>query len=395
MSLIRHLLLALAYGAFAVAVALTLPMSVAGLDGWTAVALGGAVLCFGAVLHESLDRQARDKAAARAVEEAEARHDSVLDQIAELRDRLGLIERRLERAPDAGRLETLSGELGQLKALIRRLAGGEDAGQGGRADRDGPRDAAGRLIEGEAPEPPGLVDRVREAVRQDLMDASLAPIVALPQRKIRHRLVGLRLLPSEGGPLEPPQWRPVAERVGLIAATDAQLLFRCAQHARDAARRHRAGGWFAPVSPTSLADPGFVDQVADFLFDNGEVAARLVIQLPADALIREPEGPRAAMARLAATGVRFALGDANVLARLDLPEIGALGVRFLGINARTLIAEAEGGLDTQALRARLDAQAIDLIAEGVDREETVAELLDLPVAFARGSLFAEIEAAAA
>jgi len=391
MSLIRHLLLALAYGALAVAIALTLPMSVAGLDGWTAVALGAVVLAFGAVVHESMDRQARDRAAARAAAEAEARHEVTLDALAELRDRLGVLERRLDRAPDAGRLDTLSGELGALKALIRRLAGGPgDDGAGA-----GARDADGRLIEGEAPEPPGLVERVREAVRLDRMDATLAPIVALPQRKTRHRLVGLRLLAEPGAPLEPPQWRPVAERLGLIAATDAQLLFRTAQHARDAARRHRPGGWFAPVSPASLADGGFVEQVAEFLQDNGEVAARLVVQLPADALIREPDGPRAAMARLAATGVRFALGDANVLARLDLPEIGALGVRFVGVKARTLLAEVRGGLDTDALRARLDAQAIDLIAEAVDREEMVAELLDLPVAFARGPLFAEAAAAAA
>jgi len=88
-------------------------------------------------------------------------------------------------------------------------------------------------------------------------------------------------------------------------------------------------------------------------------------------------------------GLVFALDRATDL-RLDPLSLADRGVRFVKLPAEMLLAaEAPHGLDVELhdLAAVLSRAGIKLIAERVEREEDVPDLLDLDVPLAQGFVF--------
>ena len=62
-------------------------------------------------------------------------------------------------------------------------------------------------------------------------------------------------------------------------------------------------------------------------------------------------------------------------------------MRYVKLDSRRLI---DGGMETfKALKAALDASKVRLIAEKIEEEETLVELLDYSIDFGQGYLFGE------
>src|SRR6056297_157083 len=115
MSLLRHAVFALVYGALAVAVALTLPYSIAGMERWTAVGIGALVLVFGALVHEVYARQERERALAERLGTMAANRDALYEELAGAREELRAIRARLTEQPGADRT------LAEVSAEVRML----------------------------------------------------------------------------------------------------------------------------------------------------------------------------------------------------------------------------------------------------------------------------------
>ena len=97
-----------------------------------------------------------------------------------------------------------------------------------------------------------------------------------------------------------------------------------------------------------------------------------------------------ALAVLRDTGIPFALDRAADLG-LDPLALADRGVRFVKLPADLLIAADQGrGLDIEAadLASVLRRAGIKLIAEKVEREEVVPDLIDLDIPLAQGFVFA-------
>src|SRR5512143_517243 len=123
MSLLRHVIVAWIYAATAIAVALTLPYSVPGMEKWTAVAIGAMVFIFDAVLHEAYARQEREKALKREIATLAAARDTVLEELSRARAEVRAIHSKLAERPEAARtLEEVSAELRLLHGLVDRLS---------------------------------------------------------------------------------------------------------------------------------------------------------------------------------------------------------------------------------------------------------------------------------
>ena len=159
MSLLRHAAFAFVYGALAIAAALTLPISVPGVEKWTAVAIGAAILAFGALIHETAVRHERERQLTAELDRLTESRDAVLHELDATRDQMRAIHSRLtEQAASADAIGDMQAEVRLLHGLVRQLTGDATAPGVGRGIAPG-SSAPGRP--GEPPRrrpPPRVID---------------------------------------------------------------------------------------------------------------------------------------------------------------------------------------------------------------------------------------------
>jgi cyclic-di-GMP phosphodiesterase, flagellum assembly factor TipF len=233
-----------------------------------------------------------------------------------------------------------------------------------------------------------VVSVIREAVQAGRVDLYLQPIVALPQRKVRYYEAMTRLRTEAGDLLLPSEYLAYAERAGLIPTIDNLLLLRCVQVVRRLAAKNRDIGLFCDVAGASLVDADFVPNFSEFMNANRALAPSLVLEF-SQASVRAM-GPleHESLAGLADLGFRFSMDQVGDL-RIEPRELAARGFRFVKIPAALLLNRVTPGSDIHPadLSDLLGRFGIDLIAETVEREATVVDLLDFDVRFGQGSLF--------
>lgn len=237
---------------------------------------------------------------------------------------------------------------------------------------------------------------VREALEANRVDLYLQPVVGLPQRRTYFYEGFTRIRESNGAVVAPGNFLAAAEEAGLITDVDNLLLLRCVQIVRRLTKADRRVGVFCNVSINSLADEDFFPAFLDFLRRNSDLAGALVFELPRAAFEARSATAARNMARLADYGFRFSIDQVSDLS-LDLSELQRAGVRFLKVPGVRLIEAAHGGepiagREPGAIRpediAGLFARyGVDLIAEKIESEGTVVEVLDLDIAYAQGHLF--------
>lgn len=396
MSMLRHAVFALTYGALAVAVGLTLPYSVPGMERWMAIGIGALVLLFGAVIHEVVARHHREQALARRLEDMAKSRERLQTELMSAREELRAIHGRLTAAPAAdATLEKVSAEVRMLQGLVNRLTAerGGNSGEPGESPPHAARRPAPRsILSTDRLSRDDLISVVRDAVHHDRIDMVYQPIVGLPHRRPRFYACFARIRTPDGAFLLPSQYRAVAEQAGVSAIIDNLLLFRCIQMIRATVRRHEPVGFFAAIANETLRDTAFMEQFVEFMANNQDLLPHLVLEHHIDDL-PELVGPlRPSVERLGQLGVRYSLDGIGNLAGVNLDLLNRCRIRFVKVEARSLLAQvraADGGLDLAQVTAMLDRGAVDLIVTRIDNEATLLELLDLPVHLGQGLLFGE------
>ena len=245
----------------------------------------------------------------------------------------------------------------------------------------------------------GMLRTVHDALAEGRVDLYLQPIVTLPQRRTVFYESFTRLRDASGRILSPAEYMSVAEGEGLVPAIDNLLLFRCAQIVRRLARQDRKVGVFCNISLSSLGDETFFPQFLDFLSQNGDLKDALIFEL--GQAVFEARGATEArnMAKLADLGFRFSIDKVQTL-DLDFADLQRSDVRFLKISADLLIEQLLEMDGAVPLPSKPDIQAADfsplvrrygleLIAEKVESERQVVDILDLDVPLGQGHLFGE------
>ncbi|WP_366658483.1 EAL domain-containing protein [Fodinicurvata sp. EGI_FJ10296] len=379
------------------------------------VALGGLVVLGGALVHDISARNRRERRIDDFLDRVELDQTAIRSEMDDVRrDARSLARdciRKLEEASAAGAMEALRaetrGEIRTLQAMVDRVLARVERQQPPPPDdasKAAPKRPSrqlwrSRIIEAEGMADDDLLDLVRDAVRCDRIDLALQPVVSLPQRKLRHYQAFAHLRTGDGAIITPEQFRRVADGEETGRQIDNVLLFRVAQLIRETVRRQRAVGVFTGLSPRSLSDGAFVDEMLDFVTANSELAGSIVLTLSDCPLtstqrILEPYG-----ARFHDAGIRLALENFGGLSDLDEGVLTGLGVRFLKMSAHRLLADAEnegitpdsqhGAGPFDDMRAMLDRVAADLVVHDIDDEQTVIKLLDYPIDFGQGVLFGE------
>jgi cyclic-di-GMP phosphodiesterase TipF (flagellum assembly factor) len=278
------------------------------------------------------------------------------------------------------------GETLEARLTLARSGLGGGLGPGGGVGRPDHRTAA-------------LLETVRDALAHNRVDLYLQPVVSLPQRRTVFYESFSRLRDESGRVMMPAEYLSVAEPEGLVSAIDNLLLFRCVQIVRRLAKSDRKVGIFCNISLASLGDEVFFPQFLEFLSKNRDLAGALIFELGQNAFGERGSVEARNMAKLADLGFRFSLDKVSDL-DLDFADLSRADVKFVKISADVLLAqllEIEGRM---ALKSMRDLQAsdfaaltrrygVEVIAEKVEAERQVIDILELDVAYGQGHLFGE------
>jgi cyclic-di-GMP phosphodiesterase TipF (flagellum assembly factor) len=236
-----------------------------------------------------------------------------------------------------------------------------------------------------------ILDLVRDGLRENGVELALQPIVSLPQRKRRYYECFSPIRAGADRILLPDQYIDVAERHGLITAVDNLMLFRCIQMVRRLRKTNTNTGFFLNISHHTLADRDFFQQFINMMSQHVELAPNLIFEFAQRGIESADQAVWADLARLAHMGFRFSIDQIYSL-DIDVAELSSRHVRFLKFGADTLlsaVAAGQIGDDPGALKRILDSYAIDLVADRIESETVLRELLDLHIDFGQGYLFGE------
>ena len=229
-----------------------------------------------------------------------------------------------------------------------------------------------------------------QASEADRVELHLQPIVALPKRTVRFYEVLARLRLADDTVLLPHEFLPLLERLGRVPEFDRRVLVRAIAIARHLAARGSEALVSVNLSSRAVDEPGFLGAVARLFEASPDAVGRVVLELPQgcwQSLDRERAG---GLAALRARGVPLALDRATDLS-LDPHALAERGVRFVKVSADLLLGTGRNGVlevGVRDLASVLRRAGLELVAECVEREDTVPELLDRAVPLAQGFIFA-------
>lgn len=241
-----------------------------------------------------------------------------------------------------------------------------------------------------APAGPNLAAAVASAVDGGRFDLYLQPMVSLPQRKVRAYEVVTRLRDNADQAIPAETYLPIAETAGLMGRIDNAILLRAVQVVRRLLVRNKDVGLFVNIAGTTLSDKAAFAQCLDFLEANRALAPSLILEFKQSALRGLGPIETEHLAALAQRGFRFSIDHVTDL-RFEPRELADRGVRFIKVPASLLLAAhdtASADIHPVDLSDLLGRFGIDLIAERIEGERAVVDLLDYDVRFGQGFLFA-------
>jgi cyclic-di-GMP phosphodiesterase TipF (flagellum assembly factor) len=387
----RRLTLALLCGAYlclALIIALSLWRNGGGWGAGVAALVGGLGLAFAfhGLIERALD-SARIRNEIAALREA---HRILIDQIENIDKRVGQVVETV--SEDAlRRSEALSDEVHMLEDLVQRMSQRLE-------ERVATAPVQPRLGQ-DTRQSSALLETVREALADNRVDLYLQPVVGLPQRRTMYYESFSRLRDQTGRVMMPAEYLAVAEPEGLVTSIDNLLLFRCVQIVRRLAKQDRKVGIFCNISTASLADESFFPQFLELLSANRDLAGALIFELGQAAFDARGAVEARNMAKLADLGFRFSL-DKVVDLDFDFHDLARSDVKFVKIAAKVLLdemVERDGRLVLKSLpdlaaedfAALTRRYGVEIIAEKVESERQIVDILELDIGLGQGHLFGE------
>ncbi len=409
--------------------------SVAGISGTESAIVALTALTF-LILYNAVSMRLRDRTdVGGQIADLSRGTADLARQVAEFGRRLAAVEGRLVSANSTGadRIQAVLGEINELGVLVKQLAASvaaHDDALSANPTVAAPEARAAAEQQPEllvpepaatapvalAPPPPAppvtafapaprtvpseapassrsqtqLVTAIKNAVEENRLDIYLQPMVTLPQRKVRYYEAVTRLRDDKDQILVADDFIGAAEAGGLIGRIDHMVMLRCIQVLRRLMVRNKEVGVFCNVSAATLGNPANFSQCLDFLEANRALAPSFVLEFKQSTFRSLGPTESEHLAALSQRGYRFSIDHVTDL-RIEPRELADRGVRFIKVPAALLLdirQSSTSDIHPSDLSDLLGRYGIDLIAERIEGERAVVDLLDYDVRFGQGFLFA-------
>jgi cyclic-di-GMP phosphodiesterase TipF (flagellum assembly factor) len=399
--------------------------SVAGISGMESAIVALTALTF-LILYNAVSMRLRDRTdVGGQIADLSRGTADLARQVAEFGRRLAAVEGRMVSANSAGadRIQAVVGEINELGTLVKQLAisvashddmlsaGAVGAAPApvGKPDSEPQKELPFAAENASTATPPitaapasvtseaapsrsqaQILAAVKNAVEENRIEIFLQPMVTLPQRKVRYYEAVTRLRDDKDQLLAAGDFIEVAEAAGLIGRIDHMVMLKCVQVLRRLMVRNKDAGVFCNVAAATLGNPATFAQCLDFLEANRALAPSFVLEFKQATFRNLGPTETEHLAALAQRGFRFSIDHVTDL-RIEPRELADCGVRFIKVPAALLLDQRQtsaSDIHPSDLSDLLGRFGIDLIAERIEGERAVVDLLDYDVRFGQGFLFA-------
>jgi len=370
----------------------TLGAGLALFTGWPVAILSGLVsFVFIQQVVASFARRRDKRTIAREMAHLRKGHLEFESALQQTRTRLTELGGLMEQQASAQEKKIVA-ELKVLETLMRDFAGKISRGASS-VPHEAPRPQRGPAAAyvGTFGDKNELLEIVRSSLEKNRVDLYLQPIVSLPQRKLRYYEALSRLRDEKGQVIMPAQYMQVAGQAGLMSVVDNLLLFRCVQIVRRLTQKSRDIGIFCNISGDTLTDREFFPQFLDYMRVNRDLAGQIIFEFSQEAVAAAGVEGEKNLTALATMGFALSMDHVDSL-RLDFLRLKAIGFRHLKIRATAMVRGLNGTgshVAAEDFKKLLTRHGLNLIAERVEDEKTVVQLLDYAVDYAQGYLFGE------
>ena len=396
--------------------------SVAGVSATESAIVALAALTF-MILYNAVSMRLRDRSdVGGQIADLSRGTADLARQVAEFGRRLALVEGRVVSANSANqdRVQSVAGEIAELGVLVQQLAvsvaSHDDvlsSGVPAPAPVNDPPDHRQKQLPfvaetAQDPDPPvaepaaaatpsaadasasrssaQILAAVKNAIEANRIDIYLQPMVTLPQRKVRFYEAVTRLRDDRDQILTADDFIGTAEAAGLMGRIDHMVMLRCVQVLRRLMVRNKEVGIFCNVAAATLGNPATFAQCLDFLDANRALAPSFVLEFKQSTFRNLGAVETEHLAALAQRGYRFSIDHVTDL-RIEPRELADRGVRFIKVPATLLLDQRQtsaSDIHPSDLSDLLGRFGIDLVAERIEGERAVVDLLDYDVRFGQG-----------
>jgi len=242
------------------------------------------------------------------------------NEIADLKRRMGLSEKEIQ--------EEMAAMRAQFNELAERYA----------ADAANARMLQQQMQQQQMQQPSNQAEfpiTLQGAPAREHFNFLLEPIIDLTTNRTAHYRVRFSITAANGIEIDYSKLTVNADRGELRPTLDVHVINQAIPLLRRLRAKHPAMRMFIPMGAATLVSAHTIAMVTQMLSEADNVAQGVVFELTHESLAGLSEAGISGLAAIARMGATLALTEASI-AGLDLPALRHLGVKFIGVEARSI-----------------------------------------------------------
>ena len=242
------------------------------------------------------------------------------NEIADLKRRMGLSEKEIQ--------EEMAAMRAQFNELAERYA----------ADAANARMLQQQMQQQQMQQQPNPAEfpiTLQGAPAREHFNFLLEPIIDLTTNRTAHYRVRFSITAANGIEIDYSKLTVNADRGELRPTLDVHVINQAIPLLRRLRAKHPAMRMFIPMGAATLVSQHTIAMVTQMLSEADNVAQGVVFELTHESLAGLSEAGISGLAAIARMGATLALTEASI-AGLDLPALRHLGVKFIGVEARSI-----------------------------------------------------------